>query len=91
MKAALRYIAVLAQGTLDLLQGIKGEITAQECENSLLKLGLVYGVGYLGDALGGPVAGLMLSFAGGKLLDEVDKLNKESYRLINENGTPPGI
>jgi hypothetical protein len=72
-------IAAAALGVIDLAQGIKGEVTPQECENSLAKLGFVYGVGLLGDALGGPVVGAVVSAAAEKLLDEVDKLNKESY------------
>ncbi len=83
-------IAAIAQGILDLAQGVSGEVTPQQCENSLLKLGFVYGVGFLGDALGGPLAGLVLSVAAEKLLDAVEKLNAESYRLNIQNSTPAG-
>jgi RHS repeat-associated protein len=83
-------IAALAQGALDLAQGLKGDITPQECENSLSKLGFVYGVGFLGDVLGGPVAGLVLSTAAETFLDKVDKLDKESYDLNIQNSTQAG-
>jgi hypothetical protein len=83
-------IAAAAQGVLDLWQGIKGEVTPQECENSLLKLGFVYGVGVLGDGLGGPVLGVALSSIAEGFLLEVDKLSLESYRLKDENSTPIG-
>jgi hypothetical protein len=83
-------IAALAQGVLDLVQGITGEVSPQECQNSLMKLGFVYGVGFLGDAFGGPVLGAVLSTAAETFLDEADKLDKESYRLNIQNSTPTG-
>ena len=83
-------IAAAAQGVLDVWQGMNGEVTPEECKNSLLKLGFVYGVGFLGDALGGPVAGLVVSTAAEKLLGEMDKLAKESYDLNIQNSTQAG-
>jgi hypothetical protein len=53
----------------------EGEVTPQQCGVSLAKLGFVWGVGLLGDALGGPIGGFVLSNAAEKLLNQMDEIN----------------
>ena len=68
-------IGALAQGVLTIWQGISGEVTAEECATSLAKIGFVWGAGLLGDVVGGPLAGAVLSYAAEKLLEQIDKIN----------------
>jgi hypothetical protein len=45
-------IGISAIAVLDLAQGIVGEKSPQEVAVSIVKLGFVYGVGFVGEAIG---------------------------------------